>query len=209
MTTVTVKYTELEYNRIWRLRDAWLRYSVLRGSVIVYLDGYIGTLRTNGLRKRHRSLSLYVKFKDYHCHLSLSELWLLLFQRGVSLVRHPERSWADLACQHEADGHRKVVLPLLKKTGDRRFISEKWARSIELVRVFAEMCRLSCGSCGFGCYRRSVIIWPKWVKEPRTNETKPEHCPSKPKESTMLKIRAIETHAHILGIVNWAGLDTD
>jgi len=35
-------------------------------------------------------LSLYVKGKDYHCHLSLSELWLLLLQRVVSLVRHSQ-----------------------------------------------------------------------------------------------------------------------
>jgi hypothetical protein len=39
----------------------------------------------------------------------------------------------------------------LKKTNDRRFISEKWARNVELVRVLAEKCRLSCGFCTSGC----------------------------------------------------------
>ena len=63
----------------------------------MYLDGYIGTLRTKMLRKRHGSLSLYMKRKDYFCHLLLRELWLLLLQRGVSIVRHPklflDRPW--------------------------------------------------------------------------------------------------------------------
>lgn len=40
--------------------------------------------------EKDTSLSLYVKFKDYHCHLSLSGLRLLLLQWGVSLVMHLE-----------------------------------------------------------------------------------------------------------------------
>jgi hypothetical protein len=67
-------------------------------------------------------------------------------------------TWADLSpppphiphqAEHEADGHRQVVLSLLKKTSRKRFISNKWARFVELARVLAEKCRLSRGSWTF------------------------------------------------------------
>jgi hypothetical protein len=54
MTTVT--YTKLEYTHIWRWRDAWYWYRVWRGLVVVYLNGYTGTRRTNRCRRRHGSL---------------------------------------------------------------------------------------------------------------------------------------------------------